>query len=123
VVTKDPWTNEDVSADLDVANDGSGQIYANATRKISLKNEWNEDSLDVYVQVGWQILGDRGVWAAAPELDDYANIKCPAGFKVDAVGRLVGKLTTSEIIVTWTSLPYDPLWTVRPYLEISQVGI
>lgn len=123
VVTKDPWTNEDVSADLDVTKDGTGQIFASATREISLKNDWQDDTLDVNIRVGWQILGDRGVWTVAPELDDDMGTVCPDGFVIDASGRLVGTLTKSEVKVTWTSLSYDPLWTVRPFLEISQVGV
>jgi hypothetical protein len=46
----------------------------------------------------------------------------PDGFVLNASGELVGLLTKDEIEISWTSQAYDSLWTVRPYLEISQAG-
>jgi hypothetical protein len=120
--TKDPWTNEFVVADLKPASKSGDQIIAEASRSIALKSSWKDDQLAVQIHVGWQVMGDRGGWLAAPELSDLSGVVMPVGFTQDGADSWVGTLTKESVQVDWVSHAYDALWTVRPYLEISLVG-
>lgn len=122
VKTTDPWTNEHVDADVEAAKDGFSQIVARASRSAALKADWKDDQLDVRIRVGWQVMGDRGVWINAPELSNQAGIEMPTGFVFNGSDGWTGTLTKTSVEVKWESHSYDSLWTVRPYLEISLAG-
>ena len=122
VRTTDAWTNEYVEADVQPATSGLNQISAKASRSLALKSDWKDDQLDVRIQVGWQILGDRGLWINAPELVNAGLDVMPSGFTQDGAGGWIGVLTKTEVEVTWASHPYDALLTVRPLFDISLVG-
>ncbi len=122
-VTIDPWMNQAITAELFAGADGSNTIFAEASRALSLKPDWEVDQLPVRVKIGWQVMGDKQVWGEVEDLLDGGTVVAPKGFKQTAPGIWSGILTKEIVNFKWSSSQYPDFWTVRPFAEIAAEGL
>jgi len=116
--TKDPWENQSVDANLEVADIGANLIRASASRELSLKDESSFDEVPVVIVVGWEVLEDGGRWIVSKDLDNEVTVHSNL---VKREGDFfAGTLVKDPFLVEWTSSPYSALWTVRPFVLIEK---
>lgn len=99
---------------------------AKASRVLKLANSstLQSHSLSVLVEVGWEILED-GVWREANFTLLHLPIEVPDGWSLQSNGPLrnqfLGQISDIETKFAWESEPYRELWTLRPYMKVTEV--
>ncbi len=100
-----------------------GTRFVQSTRKIALRRNLTPeiDELEVEVEIGWEI-GEEDSWILATDQFQSEVLEVPAGFTRDGKKSNVfrGVLTTSEAVFTWQSSEYSELWTLRPFMKVTE---
>lgn len=93
--------------------------WAKASRIIRLKPDKLEQR--VQVEYGWRVEGDNGKLEKEVRLLRALTYK-PASFEEVSPGVLQGSLAPgSEIRIAWTSNPYQELWTLQPFVQVTNI--
>lgn len=93
--------------------------WAKASRIVKLKADKIEQR--VQVEFGWRVEGDNGKLEKETRLLRALTYK-PSSFEELSPGVLQGTLSPgSEIRIAWTSNPYQELWTLQPFVQITKL--
>jgi hypothetical protein len=118
---KSPWSMLSETAKLIEAGD---RRIAHATRvlKLAARDTSAVKSLDVAVELGWEVLED-GSWKDANQYLLHSPISAPRNWTLDlnepTRNRFLGTITDAETLFEWQSEPYRELWTLRPYMKVE----
>lgn len=100
-----------------------GTRFVESTRKIALRKDLSSgiDELEVEVEIGWEV-GEEDNWIEGTSQFLSEVMQVPLGFTSVAGKSNVfrGVLTTSEAVFTWKSAEYSQLWTLRPFMKVSE---
>jgi pimeloyl-ACP methyl ester carboxylesterase len=119
---KSPVSLLNNSVDL-VDGSKSGTRVVNSSRKIALRKGLDFDELGVVIEIGWEV-DEGGVWTDVTDKMLGPIINSPANFDASNSSRnvFVGSLTTSEVVFEWTTNDFSELWTLRPFMKVTQTG-
>jgi hypothetical protein len=93
--------------------------WAKASRIIRLKADKLEHR--VQIEYGWRVEGDNGKLEKEPRLLRALTYK-PASFEEVSPGVIQGSLAPGgEIRIAWTSNPYQELWTLQPFVQVTKM--
>ncbi len=110
-------------SDWEILSDGGSieqfddlQRWAKASRVVKLKPDRLEQT--VQIEVGWRVEGDNGKFEKETRLFRALTTK-PPSFEEIRPGLIEGVLSPGqEIRMSWTSNPYQELWTLQPFVQV-----
>ena len=101
-----------------------GTRFVKSSRKLALRktSDRTYDELEVEIEIGWEV-GEEDSWIEATDQLFDQVLQLPEGFEPvgQAVNRFKGVLTADEVVFTWTSKQYSQLWTLRPYMKVTEL--